>query len=78
MAEVTFATPPVSETWPAADRRWLALAVVLGGTFMAVFDTFVVNVAIPTIQRDLGASFAQVQFVIAGYALAYGVTLVTP
>jgi EmrB/QacA subfamily drug resistance transporter len=77
MARATRATPPVPATRPAAERRWLALAVVLGGTFMAVFDNFVVNVAIPTIQRDLHASFAQVQFVIAGYALAYAVTLVT-
>ena len=77
MARATLAPPPMPETRPAAERRWLALALVLGGTFMAVFDNFVVNVALPTIQRDLGASFAQVQFVIAGYALAYGVTLVT-
>ncbi len=77
MAQATLAPPPVPDAWPAAERRWLALALVLGGTFMAVFDNFVVNVAIPTIQRDLHASFAQVQFVIAGYALAYAVTLVT-
>lgn len=77
MAEVTLGAPPVPVARPAADRRWLALALALGGTFMAVFDNFVVNVALPTIQRDLRASFAQVQFVIAGYALAYGVTLVT-
>ena len=78
MTQVTLAAPPVPAAQPAADRlRWLTLALVLGGTFMAVFDNFVVNVAIPTIQRDLGASFAQVQFVIAGYALAYAVTLVT-
>src|SRR3954468_21198959 len=78
MAQATLAAPPVPVTQPAADRlRWLTLALVLGGAFMAVFDNFVVNVALPTIQRVLGASFAQVQFVIAGYALAYGVTLIT-
>ncbi len=44
---------------------------------MALFDVFVVNVAVPTIQRDLHASFAQVQFVLAGYSLAYAVMLVT-
>ncbi|MDQ6832075.1 MAG: MFS transporter [Chloroflexota bacterium] len=66
---------------PAIPRigahQWLTLAIVLGGTFMAVFDLFVVNVAIPTIQRDLHANFAQIQFVLAGYALAYAVLLVT-
>src|SRR5215831_1073204 len=59
------------------SRRWIALAVIVAAPFMAIFDQFVVNVAIPTMQRDLGASFAQIQFVIAGYALAYAVTLVT-
>ncbi len=69
--------PPVI-TAPEIDaRRWLALAVVVAASFMAVFDQFVVNVAIPTMQRDLHASFAQIQFVIAGYALAYAVTLIT-
>ncbi len=58
-------------------RRWLALVVVMAASFMAIFDQFVVNVAIPTMQRDLHASFAQIQFVIAGYALAYAVTLIT-
>jgi EmrB/QacA subfamily drug resistance transporter len=58
-------------------RRWLALVVVVSAAFMAIFDQFVVNVAIPTMQRDLHASFAQIQFVIAGYALAYAVTLIT-
>ena len=58
-------------------RRWLALAVIVAAPFMAIFDQFVVNVAIPTVQHDLHASFAQVQLVIAGYALAYAVTLIT-
>src|SRR3954447_18359686 len=59
------------------SRRWLALVVVVSASFMAVFDQFVVNVAIPSMQRDLHASFAQIQFVVAGYALTYAVTLVT-
>jgi len=69
---------PSALTIPPTDaRRWLTLAIVLGGTFMALFDVFVVNVAVPTIQRDLRASFAQVQFVLAGYSLAYAVMLIT-
>ncbi len=72
---------PAATTAPAPRQieahQWLTLAIVLGGTFMAVFDLFVVNVAIPTIQRDLRASFAQIQFVLAGYSLAYAVMLVT-
>ncbi|HWE06063.1 MAG TPA: MFS transporter, partial [Rhizomicrobium sp.] len=43
---------------------------------MAVLDFFVVNVAIPDLQRDLNASSAQIQPIVAGYALAYGSVLI--
>ena len=58
-------------------RRWLVLTVVLAAPLLAIFDQFVVNVAITTMQRDLGASFGQIQLVVAGYALAYAVLLIT-
>src|ERR1700733_278152 len=41
-----------------ALRRWLALPVILAGTFMVTLDFFIVNVAIPSIQRDLRADAA--------------------
>ncbi|WP_312410541.1 MFS transporter [Shinella sp.] len=53
-----------------------ALAILLLGGFITVFDLFVVNVAIPSIQSDFSASFAEVGFVIAGYELAFGVLLI--
>jgi len=56
---------------------YVALAIILTATFMILLDISIVNVAIPSIQRDLHASFAQIQFVIAGYQLAYGVVLIT-
>ena len=46
---------------------------MLAAPLLAIFDQFVVNVAIATMQRDLGASFGQIQLVVAGYALAYAV-----
>lgn len=55
----------------------LLLAVTMTATFMGIADGFIVNVAIPAIQRDLHAGFAQVQSVVAAYALCYGVLLVT-
>ncbi|NTI23614.1 DHA2 family efflux MFS transporter permease subunit [Rhizobium rhizogenes] len=58
-------------------RPWIGLAVMLCGTFMTIMDVFIVNVAIPSIRRDLGTSFAEVEFVIAGYGLAYAVALIT-
>ena len=44
---------------------------------MILLDISIVNVGIPSIQRELHASFSQVQFVVAGYQLAYGVILIT-
>jgi len=58
-------------------RRWLMLAVVLCAVLIAVLDAFIVNVAIPSIERDLHASFDQVQLIVAGYTLVYAVLLVT-
>src|SRR5262249_34561350 len=58
-------------------RRWLTLAVVLTASFLGTLDFFIINLALPSIQADLHASFAQVQLVIAGYGLAYAVCLIT-
>ncbi len=58
-------------------RRWLALGVVLIAVFMQLMDISIVNVAIPSIQRDLDASYSQVQWVLAGYQLAFAVVLIT-
>jgi EmrB/QacA subfamily drug resistance transporter len=61
----------------ADPRRWVALAVVLTAGFMQLVDISIVNVAIPSIQRDLDASYAQIQWVLAGYQLAFAVMLIT-
>jgi EmrB/QacA subfamily drug resistance transporter len=58
-------------------RRWAALFVVLGAAFMVLLDISIVNVAIPSIQRNLHASFGQIQLVLALYQLAYAVVLIT-
>jgi len=47
----------MNETTPTADRgRWLALIVLCAGMLMIVLDATIVNVALPSIQRDLGFS----------------------
>ncbi|GLX07934.1 MFS transporter [Microbispora sp. NBRC 16548] len=56
-------------------RAW-TLPTVLTGVFVAILDFFIVNVAIPTTQRDLHAGPAAIEWVVAGYALAYGSGLV--
>lgn len=60
-----------------AHRTWAPLAVMLTGTFMIVLDFFIVNVAIPSIQRDLHAGAAGIEWVVTAYGLTYGVGLIT-
>ncbi|GAC1634981.1 MAG: MFS transporter [Chloroflexota bacterium] len=76
--------PLTSESKPSQDpesdldpRRWIALGIVLIASFMVLLDISIVNVAIPSIQRNLHASFGQIQLVIALYQLAYAVVLIT-
>ncbi len=57
-------------TWAGIERRWLTLIAVCGATFMLLVDITIVQVALPTIQRHLGASFSDLQWVIDAYALA--------
>ncbi|MGA5551540.1 MFS transporter [Streptomyces pseudogriseolus] len=58
-------------------RRWFALAIVMTAAFMDLVDVTIVNIAVPSIQRDEGASFSQIQWITAGYALAFAAGLVT-
>ncbi|MFJ6212131.1 MFS transporter [Streptomyces sp. NPDC092296] len=54
----------------------LGLVTVLLGAFLPMLDFFIVNVALPTIDRDLSAGPAVLEMVVAGYGLAYAVLLV--
>jgi EmrB/QacA subfamily drug resistance transporter len=58
----------------AADeqRRWLALYVLCVGMLMIVLDATIVNVALPTIQEDLGFSQNDLAWVVNGYLIAFG------
>ena len=58
-------------------RRWIGLAVLLTAIFVSVLDNFIVIVAIPSIRSDLGATFSQVEFVVAGYTLTFALGLIT-
>jgi MFS family permease len=59
----------------ADPRRWVALAVLLIASFMNLMDVTIVNVAIPSMQQNLGASPAQIEWVVAGYVLAFALGL---
>jgi EmrB/QacA subfamily drug resistance transporter len=58
-------------------RRWTALFTVMTGAFMVLLDVSIVTVAIPAIRNNLNANNADIQFVVAGYALAYAVMLIS-
>jgi len=53
------------------NRKWLTLAAVSFGLFMIMLDNTVVNVALPSIQRELGAGLSELQWIVTGYALAF-------
>ncbi|TAL45005.1 MAG: MFS transporter [Salinibacterium sp.] len=67
------ATAPASTV---TRQAWLALSVLLAGMFMALLDTTIVNVALPSIRSSLDASEATLSWIISGYALAYGLALI--
>jgi EmrB/QacA subfamily drug resistance transporter len=56
----------------AHSRKWLALALLSAVQFMVVLDIAIVNVALPSIQVDLGFSQENLQWVISAYALVFG------
>lgn len=60
-----------------ARSNWWALPVLMAGTVMIVLDFFVVNVALPSIERDLHASSSALEWVVAGYGLTFAALLVT-
>ncbi len=73
--------PPRAAEPTAGDqvdpRRWLTLIVLLLAAFMNLLDVSIVNIAIPSIQRNLHASYGAVQWALAGYTLAYALLLIT-
>jgi EmrB/QacA subfamily drug resistance transporter len=69
--------PPATAGEGVDPRRWLTLIILLLAAFMNLLDVSIVNIAIPSIQRDLHASYADVQWALAGYTLAYALVLIT-
>ncbi|ACQ81774.1 major facilitator superfamily MFS_1 [Beutenbergia cavernae DSM 12333] len=64
-------------TTPAErDTRWPAFAVCLGAGFMTLLDVSIVNVALPSIETSLDAGPSALQWIVAGYALSFGLALV--
>src|ERR687889_438239 len=62
---------------PPMERKWWTLLAVCIGTFMLLLDITIVNTALPYIERALGASFTDLQWVIDAYALSLAALLLT-
>ena len=58
-------------------RKWWTLAAVSFGLFMIMLDNTVVNVALPSIQKGLGISVSELEWVVNAYALTFGVLLLS-
>jgi EmrB/QacA subfamily drug resistance transporter len=61
----------------AENRKWWTLAAVAFGLFMIMLDNTVVNVALPSIQRDLGVGLSELQWIVTGYALSFAALMLT-
>src|SRR3954465_9112743 len=59
------------------ERKWWTLVAVAVGVFMLLLDITIVNVALPDIQQSLGASLADLQWVVDAYALTLAALLLT-
>jgi EmrB/QacA subfamily drug resistance transporter len=82
MAVSTEIRPPTAApagvgAFEADPGRWKALWVVLIAAFMDILDATVVFLALPFVQRELGASDAQVQWTVAAYQLSFAALLIT-
>ncbi|MDX3881246.1 MAG: MFS transporter [Achromobacter sp.] len=67
----------MTDTSSAGSGRWFALAALLSANFLIILDLFIVNVALPSLQTGLDASFSQVHLVIVAYNAALAVLLIT-
>src|ERR1700754_4659412 len=56
----------------ARDSRWISLVVLCAGMLMTILDQTIVNVALPSIQHDLGFSQSGLAWVINAYLIAFG------
>src|SRR3954453_16364556 len=60
---------------PVYTRRWIAAAVMIVAALMDMIDATIINVALPTIRADLGASATQVAWIVSAYLLPFAAFL---
>src|ERR671925_937187 len=59
------------------NRKWWTLGAVAFGLFMIMLDNTIVNVALPSIERDLHMSISSLEWVVTAYALTFAALLIT-
>ena len=57
------------------DHKWGVLVVVIFGSFMAILDNNIVNVALPKIMANFGATVEQIEWVVTGYMIAFAISM---
>jgi EmrB/QacA subfamily drug resistance transporter len=77
MSTTTAVAASSHTTASAYPGRWLAAIVMVGAVLMDMIDITIVNVALPTIGQDLGASGTELGWVVSAYMLAFAATLIT-
>jgi EmrB/QacA subfamily drug resistance transporter len=76
-SDMTAPATTTPDTGVLNPRRWLIAVVMMVAALMDLLDGTVTNVALPTIQRDLGASGDQLAWVVSAYLLAFAASLIT-
>ncbi|PWI17113.1 MFS transporter [Streptomyces sp. Act143] len=74
---MSFSAPPAPDMTTYNPRRWAAFVVTLSAAFMDLVDTTVINVALPSLRRDLDASSTQLEWAVAGYVMAFAAGMIT-
>lgn len=69
--------PPAPADAPAHKWRWIVLGTVLVAEIMDLVDATIVNIAAPSIRAELGGSEAALQWMLAGYTLAFAIGLIS-
>jgi len=72
---MTSAPPKDHQPYPTYEKRWSAMAIILMASFMNLLDVTIVNVSLPTLQHDMGASSSDIEWVVAGFILTFALGL---
>ncbi len=72
---MTASPPNDHQPYPTYEKRWSAMAIILMASFMNLLDVTIVNVSLPTLQHDMGASSSDIEWVVAGFILTFALGL---